>query len=60
MSEVEAGNFDTDSEEMKKEREKLKALRTEYLSKIYVKQQARPCPKCKVPIQKNGGLVYCF
>ena len=41
-------------------REKLRkaqAKRDEYLSKALVKRVSKPCPHCKVPIEKDQGLV---
>ena len=45
----------SESDALRVSQEKLRRLRAEYLSKIYIKENAKKCLKCKVPIEKNGG-----
>ncbi len=36
-------------------RRRLCKVKMEYLNKATIKKIAKPCPKCKIPIEKSGG-----
>ena len=36
---------------------KLVAMKKELMSKMCIRKTTKPCPRCKIPIEKNGGRV---
>ena len=43
------------SHTVRESHEKLRHLQANILSKAYIRDLAKPCANCKVPIQKDGG-----
>ena len=46
-----------DSDEKSGNAEYAKHKQQNYLSKVTLHETTKPCPRCRVPIEKNFGLV---